>query len=125
MLVSQFAQACINGDMTGLMNILADDITMWNDGGGLVNAARNPIYNAEKVSRFLISVTQKLPANFVSQFAVINNQPGFIVYVDSHPVSTIVLEIGRQTAEAEAYIQNIRIVANPEKLRNLPPLRQN
>ena len=125
MLVSQFVQACINGDMAGLMNTLAEDITMWNDGGGIVNAARNPIYTAEKVSRFLISVTQKLPANYVSQFAIINNQPGFIIYVDDHPVSTIVLEIGRRTPDSAARIQNLRIVANPEKLRNLPPLKQN
>ncbi|HEY7909915.1 MAG TPA: RNA polymerase sigma-70 factor, partial [Thermomicrobiales bacterium] len=52
-LTQQFIVSCTSGDLGALVAILADDITLWADGGGKVAAARRPIHGAENVARFL------------------------------------------------------------------------
>jgi RNA polymerase sigma-70 factor (ECF subfamily) len=42
-LTSQFIEACTAGDLDNLVNILAEDIILWSDGGGKGAAARQPI----------------------------------------------------------------------------------
>lgn len=38
------------------MKLLHPDIVLRSDGGGIVRAARNPIYGPDKVARFIIGV---------------------------------------------------------------------
>jgi RNA polymerase sigma-70 factor, ECF subfamily len=115
-LTERFVEACSTGDMPALLELLAEDITLWSDGGGRVRAALNPIYGPEKVTRFLLGVLRKTPPTFVSRLARVNGQPGIVGYVEGRPASVLTLdtESGR--------IRAIRIVVNPEKLRTIPPL---
>src|SRR5262245_57102053 len=42
-MVDRFLEACLTGDMDGLMSLLAEDVTIWSAGGGKVAAAaRHP-----------------------------------------------------------------------------------
>ncbi len=115
-LTERFVEACSTGDMPALLELLAEDITLWSDGGGRVRAALNPIYGPEKVTRFLLGVLRKTPPTFVSRLARVNGQLGIVGYVEGRPASVLTLdtESGR--------IRAIRIVVNPEKLRTIPPL---
>jgi RNA polymerase sigma-70 factor, ECF subfamily len=115
-LTERFVEACSTGDMPALLELLAEDITLWSDGGGRVRAALNPIYGPEKVTRFLLGLLRKTPPTFVSRLARINGQPGIVGYVEGRPASVLTLdtESGR--------IRAIRIVVNPEKLWAIPPL---
>jgi RNA polymerase sigma-70 factor, ECF subfamily len=115
-LTERFVEACSTGDMPALLELLAEDITLWSDGGGRVRAALNPIYGPEKVTRFLLGVLRKTPPTFVSRLARVNGQPGIVGYVEGRPASVLTLdtESGR--------IRAIRIVVNPEKLRTIPTL---
>ena len=117
-LTLQFTQACATGDMHGLLDILAEDITLWSDGGGKVAAAQRPIHGPDRVARFLLGILRQAPPGFVSHFATVNGQPGFIAYMDGWPFSVLTLELGA------GRIQAIRIVVNPDKLRSIPPLGQ-
>src|SRR5215211_6423534 len=47
----RFWAALTTGDMQGLLDVLAPDVVMINDGGGLVPAARQPIVGADKLVR--------------------------------------------------------------------------
>lgn len=109
----QFMQACANGDMTGLMALLADDVVQYSDGGGKVHAARKPVAGAEKVARFLLGITRQAPEGSSIEVGQANGQPALFVYVVGviFGVMTLEVENGR--------IQNIYNVVNPDKLRHL------
>ncbi len=49
----QFVVAAQTGDVQGLMDVLAPDVVLVADGGGVKKAALRPILGADKVARFL------------------------------------------------------------------------
>jgi RNA polymerase sigma-70 factor (ECF subfamily) len=71
----QFLLAATSGDMDGLMSLLSSDATLWSDGGGKVNAALNPIYGADKVSRFMLGILKKTPEKLIPRLVHINGPP--------------------------------------------------
>jgi RNA polymerase sigma-70 factor, ECF subfamily len=116
-LMREFLEACAAGDMGGLLAVLADDVTLWSDGGGKTRAARNPIHGAANVARFLLGTLRKAPTGFAVRPARINGSPGLVGYFgDGRPQSatTFGLSGGR--------ISEIRLVVNPEKLEGVRPL---
>ena len=50
-LTADFLRAVSEGDMPALIETLTDDVTVFSDGGGKVNAARKPVVGREKVAR--------------------------------------------------------------------------
>jgi RNA polymerase sigma-70 factor (ECF subfamily) len=117
-LMQQFVRACSTGDMPALLELLADDVTLWSDGGGKARAALNPIHGSDKVARFFLGVLRKAPPTLAVQPATINGQPGIISYADGNPLNVLTLDV------ADGRIKAVRIVANPEKLRSVPSLRR-
>lgn len=115
-LVGSFLEACSEGKMESLLALLSEDVVLWSDGGGKTRAALNPIHGSERVSRFLLGILGKTPPSFSTRIAWINGHLGIIGYVGGQPMSAVTLDA------AEGRIQTIRIVVNPEKLRNIPPL---
>ena len=114
-LTAQFLQACATGDLSGLMATLAEDVTVWSDGGGKAHAALRPVHGAERVARLLLGILAKAPPHSVAAPVLVNGQVGTISYVDGHANAVMVLEI------ADGRIQNVRFVVNPDKLRRVPP----
>jgi len=113
----RFLEACTSGDMDGLLALLAEDITLWSDGGGKVRAALNPLRGSDRVARFLLGILREAPPDLVVRRARINGQTGLIGYFgDGRPQSAVTLDV------ADGRIQAIRIIVNPEKLRAIPPL---
>jgi RNA polymerase sigma-70 factor, ECF subfamily len=117
-LLMEFSQACATGDMNGLLAILAEDVVGLSDGGGKVTAARNPIYGADKVARFMLGLMNKLPEGLVVQAQVINGQPAVVSYVNNQPYSILTIEVGA------GRIQQVYNVLNPEKLKGIPALEE-
>jgi RNA polymerase sigma-70 factor (ECF subfamily) len=59
-MVGRFMEACLAGDMHGLMSLLAEDVTVWSDGGGKVSAAaRHPIQGRDTVARTIIGLLSR------------------------------------------------------------------
>ena len=117
-LAGRFVEACQSGDMEGLLGLLSEDVTLYSDGGGKARAALNPIRGSERVARFLLGILSKVPSDFSVRTTKVNGEPGILGYEGGRPTSVTTLEA------AEGRIRAIRIVVNPEKLRTLPPLRQ-
>ena len=111
--VTQFSEACIAGDLEGLINLLAEDIEVWSDGGGKALAARKVVYGRDKVARFLLNITRLAPANAESQIPIINGQLGIVARVNGRPVLVMALEMGN------GRIQTIRNILNPDKLQHI------
>jgi RNA polymerase sigma-70 factor, ECF subfamily len=113
-LLGQFIQAVNSGTLTGLMHLLAEDVTLWADGGGKVRgAARRPLHGRVAVARFVLASTRYLPAGVTVEVVEVNGQPAAILRTDKQAVLLIALEID------QIQVRGIRVIGNPEKLRGL------
>ena len=108
----QFIAACTDGDLSGLLAMLANDVTLWTDGGGKMTAALRPVVGAEHVAAFILGIMRKIP--YTTRRTTVNGQPGLTIMTE-RGTSVLTLDI------VDARIQAIRVVANPDKLRALAP----
>src|SRR5713226_9010515 len=113
MLIS-FQQALQAGEMTTLMNMLAEDVTFWADGGGKVKGvAIHQLFGRDEVVRFILSNSpifrSTLPADSRVELAEVNGQPALITRSGERAFAVLTIDV-----EAEQ-IKAIRFVANPEK----------
>ncbi len=77
-ITERFLTACSTGDLATLLELLAPDVTLLGDGGGVAKAARRPIEGADKVARFLVGIAQEGTVLDV-RFALINGTVGIVV----------------------------------------------
>jgi RNA polymerase sigma-70 factor (ECF subfamily) len=114
-LTQRFTEASGAGDLEGMLAVLAEDITLWADGGGKVKgAALKPIHGADAVARFVIGRTaQFATVDRTTRPAEINGQPGFVVYASGRPLTALIFHV------RDGRIQTIYAVANPDKLRGV------
>ena len=111
-LTQKFIQACNQGDLQGLIDLLAADITLLSDGGGKVRALLKPMRSANKVARFLIALRRsKLIPNYDMQLAKVNGQIGVIYSLRGIVQNVVALEI------VDRQIYSIYFVRNPDKLK--------
>ncbi len=113
--VERFLAALTSGDLQGLMEVLAPDVVVVADGGGLVAAARHPIVGADKVVAFMSKFSPLAPAALVDT-AWINGTLGARIVMDGelNTAITFVVESGR--------ISRMYAVRNPHKLSRLDNL---
>ena len=105
--VEKFMTAVSSGDVRSLVQVLAPDVVMITDGGGVVAAARKPISGAQKVLAYLARAAQ-VP-DFAATGAWFNGMPGARIHVDGAPAAvSLVVEDG--------LITRIYAVRNPDKL---------
>jgi RNA polymerase sigma-70 factor (ECF subfamily) len=115
-LAERFLVACSTGDVGQLMSVLADDVVVWTDGGGLAKAARRPVYGLDKSARFLVGVAKTVPPEAQVSHALVNGQPGLLIAEDGVVSTAMALEI------IDGRIVGVRVVSNPEKLRSVRPV---
>ncbi|HEU0079150.1 MAG TPA: RNA polymerase sigma-70 factor [Longimicrobiaceae bacterium] len=109
-LLGRFLTAVRDGDMEGLLEVLAEDAVAYSDGGGRVLAAPNPIRGADRVARFFLGITSKGAAVWEPLLVPVNGRTGMVGLVEGHPhgVLSIQVEDGR--------IRSVFLVVNPDKL---------
>ncbi len=113
--MGQFLKASDDGDLQGLVSLLAEDVVLWTDGGGKASAALRPIRGADRVVRFMIGALRtRVPAQRTVRTAEINGHPGILTYANDRPISALILD------PVHGRIQTIYIVSNPEKPGRLP-----
>jgi RNA polymerase sigma-70 factor (ECF subfamily) len=104
--VERFFLALRTGRLQDLMEVMAPDVVLIADGGGIVSAARVPIHGAELVARLIGH------ANLAVTDVWLNGAPGGMVENDGKIAAvSLVVEDGR--------ITRIYAVANPHKLTRL------
>ena len=116
-MIGRFMEAFIAGDIDGLMSLLAEDVTVWSDGGGKVSAARQPIHGRDNVARASIAILSRAPEGTTFEVIEANGLPALLIRVKGQVVGVLALEV-----EGD-FIRAVRNVANPDKLAhlNLPP----
>ncbi|MEO0986241.1 MAG: RNA polymerase sigma-70 factor [Cyanobacteria bacterium J06639_14] len=113
-LTHKFMQACQQGDLQGLLALLAQDITLWSDGGGKVVACLKPLHGAAKVAGFLRAIyrhRQKLGLRYEVKLAQVNGRPGIIYSLNGEVASIVAIEI------TDNQIQSLYFMRNPDKLQ--------
>ena len=105
----RFIAAVAGGDLQSLMDVLAPDVVLLTDGGGLKKAALQPILGVDKVLRFLGAVFPR-DVEARAEPVVVNGQPGLRFLADGvlDTVATWLVEDGLVTG--------LYFVRNPEKL---------
>ena len=117
-LITSFFQACQEGDMQGLQEMLAQDVVSWADSGGKVPSARRLVIGSGAVARLWLGLARKVPAALALSIAEVNGAPAAVLWLDDSLYSVLTLDV------LDGKIQAIRNVLNPDKLayigRQLP-----
>ena len=109
---NQFLAAINSGDLQGLMDVLAPDVVMIADGGGLAPAFRRPIEGMEQVASTLSGLARAAP-DAVAATMWLNG--AHAVRIDRAGV----LDTAISLAIENGRITRIYAVRNPEKLARL------
>jgi RNA polymerase sigma-70 factor (TIGR02957 family) len=118
-LAESFFAAAENGEFEALEAVLAEDVELHGDGGGLAPAIKHPVFGRVKVAKMLGNWWQLAERMGGLRFrrVVVNGQPGAeYLDPDGKLIGVLALDID------EGRIQAIRSVVNPEKLGHLGPL---
>ncbi|MEP9362497.1 RNA polymerase sigma-70 factor [Nocardioides sp. CN2-186] len=109
--LATFMSAVATGDIQSLMDVLAPDVVLVTDGGGVKKAALRPILGRDKVVRFLDAVGSGL--NAVADVVVVNGAAALRIVIDGEidTIATMVVEDGAVTG--------LYVVRNPAKLARL------
>ncbi|HEY3726756.1 MAG TPA: RNA polymerase sigma-70 factor [Solirubrobacteraceae bacterium] len=110
--VERFLAALRTGQLQELMEVMAPDVVLVADGGGLAVAARAPIYGAELVAKFLAGANRVL-ATMALTTVWLNGAPAGRIELDGElsAAVSLVVEKGRVT--------RIYVMRNPRKLARL------
>ncbi|MGM0928620.1 MAG: RNA polymerase sigma-70 factor [Actinomycetota bacterium] len=117
-LASRFFDALRDGDVAGLQELLAADVSMVSDSGGKAPQLAKAIRGSGNVARLLASVVTRMGRSGVTfEPQEVNRQPGAVFRDRDGKVLHIV---GLDVLHGQ--IQAIRLVINPDKLGHLGPL---
>lgn len=110
-IATAFLAASRDGDEARLRALLADDVVLHTDGGGIRNAALNPILGGDRVSRFFAGIARKrAEAPPLLHLGRINRLPGYVTLEADGLPQTTALEL------RDGRIAAIYVVRNPQKL---------
>lgn len=110
--MDRFLAAVRGGDLQGLLDVLAPDVVVVADGGGVAPAANRPVEGARRVSQ-LLGMVAKTYANVEVSQMWLNGGPAarFELAGELYGVASIVIENGR--------ITRIYGISNPHKLTRI------
>ncbi|MFE1023152.1 RNA polymerase sigma-70 factor [Streptomyces sp. NPDC058818] len=111
--LAAFQRAVETGDLQGLLDILAPDVVLLGDGGGIKQAVLRPVRGAEKVARLMLGGLVKQSAAVSLAPVQVNGYPALVVHLDGEldTVMAVRFDDGR--------ITGLYAVRNPEKLSHM------
>ncbi|MFD3836042.1 RNA polymerase sigma-70 factor [Streptomyces sp. NPDC058642] len=117
-LASRFFQALREGDVEGLRELLAAEVTLVGDSGGKAPQLAGAVVGARNVARLLAGVFPRMARAAVTfEPHEVNGEPGAVFRDrDGKVLHTMVLDV------RDGRIRTIRNVINPDKLRHLGPV---
>ncbi|WP_405622541.1 RNA polymerase sigma-70 factor [Streptomyces sp. NBC_00076] len=108
-----FRRVLETGDPQGLLDVLAPEVVLMGDGGGIKQAALRPITGADKVARFMIGGLGKNERPITVTPTVVNGSPALLVRLDGEIDGVMAIRL------ENARITGLYYVRNPEKLSRL------
>lgn len=117
LVTERFVAACSGGDLASLMDVLAPDVVLVSDGGGLAPAPRKAISGLDMVARALLTFAGRMPEDPATDVVWFNNAPGIVVSSAGVPVAAVSLHL------VDGVVSAVHLVSNPEKLVGLRDFR--
>ncbi|MEU0071887.1 RNA polymerase sigma-70 factor [Streptomyces sp. NPDC006332] len=108
-----FRRVLETGDPQDLLDVLAPEVVLMGDGGGIKQAALRPITGAEKVARFMVGGLGKNKRPVTVAPTVVNGSPALLVRLDGEIDGVMAIQV------EDARITGLYYVRNPEKLSRL------
>ncbi|KOV23343.1 RNA polymerase sigma24 factor [Streptomyces sp. XY152] len=105
-----FRRAVETGDLQGLLDVLAPDVVLLGDGGGVKQAVLRPIVGADKVARLLQGGLGRITAEVALRPAEVNGRPALIARLDGALDTVLAVRVD------DGLITGLYAVRNPEKL---------
>ncbi len=110
--LERFRAAALTGDLGALVDVLAPDVLLVTDGGGVRKAALRPIRGRDKVLRFLEAVTPT-GVDVELRVAMVGGLPGLVAILDGVVDSVITIDT------EDGVVGSLYFVRNPDKLTRL------
>ncbi|PRY02525.1 RNA polymerase sigma-70 factor [Allonocardiopsis opalescens] len=111
--LESFQRALETRDLQGLLDVLAPEVVLMSDGGGVKQAAPQPITGAGKVARMIVSGLGKARIALTSELTVVNGNPALLLRVDEEIDGVIAVQV------EDARICGLYYVRNPQKLTRI------
>jgi RNA polymerase sigma-70 factor, ECF subfamily len=109
-LVESFLQAVTLGDVEGLTHLLAEDVTVYGDGGGKATAVREPLIGRAAVMRLLLGSMRLMPEGGRIDIAEVNGAPALLFRAGDR------LGLVMSFVITDGVITALHNVLNPDKL---------
>jgi RNA polymerase sigma-70 factor (ECF subfamily) len=110
---TRFLEACGQGDVQGLEEVLAADVTAVSDGGGKASAATRPLHGSKVVAAFMLGLFKRAPAGLQYELTEINGRTGLIVRQNGAAVVAIMADV------VDGKVAAVWAMRNPDKLQGL------
>jgi RNA polymerase sigma-70 factor (ECF subfamily) len=98
------------GDPRSLLDVLAPEVVLVSDGGGVKHAALRPVVGADKVVRMLLGGLGKVEGTLTGEPTVVNGNPALLVRLNGEVDGILAIRV------EDARITGLYYVRNPEKL---------
>jgi RNA polymerase sigma-70 factor (TIGR02957 family) len=108
-----FQRAVETGDIQRLLDLLAPDVVLVGDGGGLKQAVLRPVVGADKVARLLAAGLDRIAGTASMEPAQVNGHPALVIRFGDELDTVVALRID------DGLITGLYAVRNPEKLSRM------
>lgn len=112
-LLAALVAALESGELAALEALLTEHVVTTSDGGGIVSAARKPVFGRDRVASFLAGILAKFAPDFTATPVSINGEIALLGMRDGAIQSVVSIDF------SPAGVAHIMIVLNPEKLVRL------
>jgi RNA polymerase sigma-70 factor (TIGR02957 family) len=109
-LLTTFLAACRSGDMNGLEQLFAADVTSMSDGNGAVRVSRRPVVGVVRVAKFMTAIASWFWEDVDLEWVSTNGQTSVVVRHDGNVRCVLTV-----SASTEG-IDRVLWMFNPEKI---------
>lgn len=111
--LESFQRALETGDLQSLLDVLAPEVVLIGDGGGIKQAALRPVIGAEKVIRMIVGGLGKTEGTLTAGPTLVNGNPALVLHLDREIDGILAIRV------EDARITGLYYVRNPEKLTRI------
>ncbi|MFI9598058.1 RNA polymerase sigma-70 factor [Nonomuraea sp. NPDC052265] len=111
--LASFQRAVETRDLQGLLDVLAPEVVLISDGGGVKRAAPQPVIGAGKVARMIVGGLGKAQIALAGEPVVVNGNPALLLRVDGDIDGVMAARV------ENARITGLYYVRNPRKLTRI------
>ncbi|UBU17863.1 RNA polymerase sigma-70 factor [Nonomuraea gerenzanensis] len=104
--LESFQRALDTRDLQGLLDVLAPEVVLVSDGGGVKQAAPRPVTGAGKVARMIVDGLGKAGVALTSEPTVVNGNPALLLRVDGELDGVIAARVEGDRITGLYYVRN-------------------